>query len=213
MHSVKTFRILEYDALLSDVHCGLQAEVKFCTTRNVISVPTNTQEVRQSCIKPGKWNADKSSEYERNIDKNKVNSLVTKIHDLPVDDIYKELQQILIEPALVTFPQYKKKTYTKKSNNVTLEGYDFKCLKVRKQYHKARQKYNLHKNRVNFDQMITASRKYKIELKRVKTKEKSNVVKELRKTKNSDPKTYWRILNGQKKNPEVPSLTCQLTFK
>lgn len=204
MHSVKKFRILEYDALLSDVHCGLHTELKFCTTRNIISVPTNTQGVRQSCIKPGKWNTDKSNEYERNIDKEKVNSLVTKIDDLTVDEIHKELQQILIEPALVTFPQHKKKTYTKKSNNATLESYDFQCLKGRKQYHKARQKYNLHKNRANFDQMITASRKYKVELKRVKTKERSNVVKELRKTKNDDPKTYWRILNGQKKNPEIP---------
>ena len=176
--------------MLSDVHCGLHAELKFCTTHNIITVPTNTQEVRQACIKPGKWNIDKSSEYVRNIDKGKVNYLVTKIHDLTVDEIHKELQQILIEPALVTFPQYKKKTYTKKSNNVTLEGYDYQCLKVRKQYHKARQKYNLHKNRVNFDKMISESRKYKIELKRVKTKEKSNIVKELRKTKCSDPKTY-----------------------
>ena len=113
MHLVKTFRILDYDPLLSDVHCGLHAELKFCTTRNVISTPTNTQEVRQSCIKPGKWNTDKSRDYERNIDKEKVDSLVTKIHDLTVDEINKELKQILIEPALVTFPQYKKtKTYT-----------------------------------------------------------------------------------------------------
>lgn len=204
MHLVKKFRILDYDALLSDVHCGLHAQLKFCTNCNVISMPTNTQEIRQSCVKPGKWNNDKSGEYERIIDKEKVNSLVTKIHDLTVDEIHKELQQILIEPALVTFPQYKKKTYTKKSNNVTLEGYDYQCLKVRKQYHKARQKYNLHKNSVNFDQMITLSRKYKIELKRVKTKEKSCMVKELRKTKCSDPKTYWRILNGKKKKPDIP---------
>ena len=75
---------------------------------------------------------------------------------------------------------------------------------MRKQYHKARQKYNLHKNSVNFDQMIKLSRKYKIELKRVKTKERSIIVQELRKTKCSDPKTYWRILNGKKTKPEIP---------
>ncbi len=52
--------------------------------------------------------------------------------------------------------------------------------------------------------MIAESRKYKIELKTVKTKEKANIFKELRRTKCSDPKTYQRILNGEKKNPEIP---------
>ena len=204
MHLVKNFRVLDYDALLSDVHCGLHAQLKFCITRNIITVPTNTHKVKQSCIKPGKWNSDKSIEYEGNIDKDKVNNLVSGIHNMTVDEIHKELQQILIKPALGTFPQYKKKIYTKKSNNVTLEGYDYQCLKERKQYHKARQKYNQHKNKVNFDKMIIESKKYKIELKRVKTKERSNIVEELRKIKCNDPKTYWKILNGQKKNPEIP---------
>ena len=52
--------------------------------------------------------------YEGNIDKRKVNDLVAKIHDLTIDEIHKELKQILIEPALVTFPQYKKKSMHKK---------------------------------------------------------------------------------------------------
>ena len=90
-------------------------ELKFSTTHYIITVPINTQEVRQSCIKPDNWNIDdKSSEYERNIDKGRVNDLVIKIHDLTVDEIHKELQQILIEPALVTFPQFKQKTYIKR---------------------------------------------------------------------------------------------------
>ena len=96
-------------------HTATHAELKFSTTCNIITVLINTQEVRQSRIKPDKWNIDdKSSEYERNIDKGRVNDLVTKIHDLTVDEIHKELQQILIEIALVTFPQFKQKTYIKK---------------------------------------------------------------------------------------------------
>ena len=52
--------------------------------------------------------------YEGNIDKRKVNDLVAKIHDLTIDEIHKELKQILIEPAFVTFPQYKKKKHPQK---------------------------------------------------------------------------------------------------
>ena len=156
------------------------AELKFSTTCNIITVPINTQEVRQSRIKPDKWNIDKSSEYERNIDKGRVNDLVIKIHCLTLDEIHKELQQILIEPALVTFPQFKQKTYIKKSNNSILEDCDYQCLKVTNKYHKARHIiYSLHKNGVNFDKMTTESRKYKIELKTVKIKERNNIVKEL----------------------------------
>ena len=52
--------------------------------------------------------------------------------------------------------------------------------------------------------MVAESRKYKIELKRVKNKERTNIVKELKRTKCSDPKSYWKILNGQKNNTEIP---------
>ena len=52
--------------------------------------------------------------------------------------------------------------------------------------------------------MIEKSRKYKVNLKRVKNKERDNLIKELRKCKSDDPKVYWKILNSQKRNCQVP---------
>ena len=52
--------------------------------------------------------------------------------------------------------------------------------------------------------MIEKSRKYKVNLKRVKNKERDNLIKELRKCKSDDPKAYWKILNSQKRNCQVP---------
>ena len=52
--------------------------------------------------------------------------------------------------------------------------------------------------------MVAESRKYKIKLKPVKNKKRTNIVKELKRTKCSDPKSYWKILNVQKNNTEIP---------
>ncbi len=124
--------------------------------------------------------------YEGSIDLSKVNELIAKSNDFTVDDINKELQQILIVPALTTFPQNKKTEYQKKSNKATLKGYDRQCFKARKQYNQARQKYHHHKTRANFNKIIEESRRYKGKLKRVKLKEKTNLIKELRKNKGKE---------------------------
>ncbi len=121
--------------------------------------------------------------YEGSIDLSKVNELIVKTNDLTVDDINKELQQIFIVPTLTTVPQNKKTAYQKTSNNATLEDCDRQCFKARKQYNQARQKHHHHKTRANFNKMIEESRRYKGELKRVKLKEKTNLIKELRKNK------------------------------
>ena len=62
-----------------------------------------------------------------NINETKINELITKLEELPIDDINLELKQILIEPALATFPPYKKRKYIKKSNNASSVGYDKEC--------------------------------------------------------------------------------------
>ena len=64
--------------------------------------------------------------------------------------------------------------------------------------------YHLHRSSVNFNNMIEKSKEYKANLKRVKNKERNNLIKELRKCKSDDPKAYWKILNNQKKNCQVP---------
>lgn len=57
---------------------------------------------------------------------------------------------------------------------------------------------------MNFNNMIEKSREYKANLKRVKNKERDSLTKELRKCKSDDPKAYWKILNGQKRNGQIP---------
>lgn len=81
MHSVLVSKILENDALFSDVHCGLNAQLEFTIKYNMFIADANTQEVRQPGVKPGQLNVEIKSAYERNINLSNVNEVIAKISD------------------------------------------------------------------------------------------------------------------------------------
>ena len=106
----------------------------------------------QSKVKPGGWRVGKQGEHVRNIDANKINETVEKVDELSVE--------VLIEPALKVFPQFRKRKYIKKGNNANMIGYDKRSWMSRKQYHKAKHIYNLYKSTLNYSCMISKSNKY-----------------------------------------------------
>lgn len=203
---VSEFSVLNFDPLYSDVHCGLCTRLEFDifvkSDSHMPSNEENSEKEKQS--RPGKWKEEKKEEYLRNIDKRKVNSLLLGVDELSIDEISHRIKEIIIEPAIVVFPPLARCKYIKKSNNASMEGYDSKCIKSRKEYHKAKHKYNVRKNNANFVCMINKSRKYKQEMKRVHRKQKSNMVKKLRETKTKDPTAYWKIIKGKKKTKDIP---------
>lgn len=203
MQSVEAFKVLDFDPMISDVHCGLCTRLKLKVSNAIPLLNTNIQEFTES-IRPGKWNVEKKSEYMNYIDEDKVNEMMANIHDTPIDDINHELKQILIEPALKTFPQTKGKSYIKKSNNANLVGYDRQCWRSRQEYHKARHRYHMHKTSSNFNTMTEKSKTYKRNLKRVKSKEQTILINKLRSCKGNNSREYWKVLNGQKKDCHIP---------
>lgn len=208
MQHVKQFKVLEYDPLYSDVHMGLHIQLKFecrVAEENVSSgnINNNVEECDGS-IRPGRWNLDKSCEYENNIDVPRVNDIIGKIDELTVNEISEELKNILIEPAIKVFPPPKNIKYVKKSNGVSMNGYDFKSWKCRKEYHKAKRKHYVCKSRTNYDNMINKSKTYKKALKRVNNKANADLIKKLRENKSKDPQSYWKILRGRKKSDRIP---------
>ena len=104
-----------------------------------------------SCDTPGKWRVEKQGDYVRSIDVNRVNQLFVRVGELSVNDITTELKHILVDPAKEVFPKFKSKKYIKKSNNTCMKGYDNKSWKCRKEYHKAKHKYNLNKTNNNYN--------------------------------------------------------------
>ena len=80
-----------------------------------------------------------------------------------------------------------------------MNGYDSKCFRSTKEYHKAKHNYNVRKNNVNFNIMIIKSKDYRREFKRIPNKQRTIVIKQLRENKNKDPSLHWKIIKGSKK--------------
>ncbi len=153
LQSVEAFKVLDFDPMISDVHCVLCTRLKFKVLNDISILKTNIQECNES-VKPGKWDAEKKSEYVSHIDNDKVNEMMANIHVTSIDDINHELKHILIEPSLKILPQTKRKCYIKKSNNACLVGYGRQCWRSRQEQHKARHRYHMHKSSANFNTMI-----------------------------------------------------------
>ena len=102
MQLVETFKVLDFDPMVSDVHCGLHTKFIFKCLSKETNVKSDTQVVLE-CVKPGKWNTGKKSDYVSQINEGKINELIEKAQFLAIDDINMEFKQILIESALKVF--------------------------------------------------------------------------------------------------------------
>ncbi len=103
MKYVVVLQVLDYEPLWSDVHCGLHARIKCEIQSTVPVVNREAKESRQSGVRPSKWNVEKQFLCVSNIDETKINELIAKVDELPMDAINLDLKQILIEAALATF--------------------------------------------------------------------------------------------------------------
>lgn len=156
----------------------------------------NTPNVR-NYVKPGRWERGRQNEYIRNIDEGKVHQLVDRVDQMSVEEITGEMNQILVEPAFKVFPPKSSRKYIKPSNNANMYGYDRVSWQSRKQYHKAKTKYNKHKNNSNYNELLLKSKKYKQELKRISHKRKIDLVKQIKDNKKKDPQIFWKIFNNK----------------
>ncbi len=82
MQSVEVFKVLDFDPMISDVHCGLCTRLKYEVLRDISILKANIEESNESA-KLGKWDAEKKSEYVSHIDEEKVNEMMTNIHVNP----------------------------------------------------------------------------------------------------------------------------------
>uniref|UniRef100_A0A0N7ZBB2 Reverse transcriptase domain-containing protein n=1 Tax=Scylla olivacea TaxID=85551 RepID=A0A0N7ZBB2_SCYOL len=205
LKDVNEFRVLDYDPLYSDIHCGIHVQLKvnieYAIINNANIAPVSNYN------QPSKWRASKEEDYIAEIDENQVKELIEQMDSMDIEDVSTRIKNILLGAAVKVFPPKKKKNYVKQSNNASLSGYDNICWYTRKAYHKARHKYNLRRSEDNKKDMIEKSKKYKAELKRVHNKEKENMLIKLKANRNKDPKTYWKILKENDGNKSKTTLT------
>lgn len=142
---VNNFKVLDFEPLFSDVHCGLHTVLEFsCESRQ--SGDQNRDMEETTIVRPGKWRHERKGEYVKQVDVSRVYELFGLVDDLPVEHFTHQLKLVLIEPALKVFPQRSDGKYIKISNKANINGYEKQCHKARKEYHKAKRKNNKHKN-------------------------------------------------------------------
>ena len=62
----------------------------------------------------------------------------------------------------------------------------------------------MRKNNANFNIMVTKSKNYRRQIKRIQNKQRTRVIKQLRENKSKDPSLYWKIIKGSIKGKNIP---------
>ena len=108
---------------------------------------------------------------------------------------------MLQQAAAESFGTYKHFDNDKSSSPTKLPTwFDRKCAKTRKNFHSAKYQYKLRKTFENKERLKTTSKIYKNTVKLSHRKFQQNNIINLQNLKISNPRKYWKFLNGKKKN-------------
>ena len=81
MQLVEILKVLEFDPMLADVHCGLHAKFWFiCLSKGTIA--KSDTYVALGCAKPGKWDTDKKCKNAGQINVGNIIEWIEKVQDL-----------------------------------------------------------------------------------------------------------------------------------
>ncbi|CAG2184425.1 unnamed protein product [Mytilus edulis] len=190
---VKEFDIMEFDPLVSDVHCQLHVVIQ----APVILYNSN-DELSQFCSENmSKWRKEKCSEFLDNVKSDhdcQLEQLLLELDNLEVQQgihqnemnkVVERISNFFQSVATKTFGKYKPfKNRKPKSDNKP--WFNKQCFDSRKKFHKARKRYSFIKNADNRKHMKNASKSYKIEISKANELYQRNIGNKLRQTKKSD---------------------------
>ena len=210
------FKVDIFDPLLSDKHNPICLTLN---TKKEIKQPinsTNKNLVSNDNIVRCNWEIEKSGEYEKSFDIDKINSFTEKVFKINPNDIThstldciaKDLKDILLEPAKITgmhkevkirannIRNRKSKPWFNKSCKISMKNYK-RCKKTLRRTSNENEKLKL-KSLGKEHRKLTRKvrRKYYIDL--------NSKLKALR-TKN--PGEYWRILNQGKNKVKTGNIS------
>jgi len=210
---IKHFDIGEFDPVLSDVHCPLELHFDIGNSFLPEDNFENTHESlnhSDTYIKPT-WNVASREEFRNSFDMNIVDELRDELDSIlsgenfneqVVNNVTKKVTKVLFDAAdACNFIETKmvSKRNTKTSQK---QWFDRECKTARENYYRAKNKYRRLRTSVSHDEMLQSSKKYKKEINKKFKDFNNSIVNKLRGLKNTDPKSYWSLLNkysGDKK--------------
>ncbi|CAC5408710.1 unnamed protein product [Mytilus coruscus] len=197
---VKSFDVLDYNPLYSDVHCGLSVYLHSNVKKN-----TTKQNVGH-CSKSNyiKWNAAKQDEFVEAIFSSQLSfgELDTIFNEEcegnqvknVIDKAVNKIGEIFRNTAKSIFGS--KKSTRKKVKPDNKPWYTKSCQEKRKQFNINRKKYNLRKSSVNKQILTRSGREYKKEMKKSYSEHLKKFETQLRNASKTDTKKFWGILKS-----------------
>ena len=141
MSAVQEFDVLDFNPFLSDIHKEVVVVLTGSKYESHINEPHQNVHDNQNDVvsnSSSKWHEEKKSNYVDNLDTGKLDILVNNIDTLTVQESFQQINNILIDAAVVTFPS----NFKRRRRQKNIEGYSKVCWQSRKQYHSAKQRYN-----------------------------------------------------------------------
>ena len=205
---IKSFRVLELDALFSDGHSLISTSLCFKNDLKVKkSVPINTK-----ARKP-RLPEEKRTNFIENLNRIKIQSLLENITQTSqaTDSLSKEKVNALCNTFSEIFNEsanscnnYNNSRNT--ANNNKKPWFGHQCAKSRKTYHRAKKMHAKHPSPASKASVVSASKMYKKKLNYFIRKHKKDTQNKLRKLKSKSPKQFWKILNNlqsKKENKDI----------
>ncbi|CAG2184684.1 unnamed protein product [Mytilus edulis] len=200
----------------SDVHSPITTTLHMNEFTVVNDQIDNTCDSSVSC-RVKKWDVSKKTSYVDNIDKEKLQVLYTDLEETLSDNLDKDkvnsfvskLSNLFIESAKNTFGS-RKDTQKRKSTNKKPKGdkpwFNEECRFERQNYRKLKRKLKFRKTDTLKREVSEAEKRYKNTLDANSKKYRKQMRSKLKYMKTSDPKEYWNLLNRgkQKKQPNLP---------
>ena len=202
--------------ILSDVNCPVFLELNFEKSCS------ETTESSSNEVKIKLWDQKKQELFLSNLDLDALNIVNNEILQLKTSDetCQKDINNIVdnITNLIITSAEksFGKLPLYSKSDNISKSPswFGHNCIKARKQFHTARYRYKLRKTYANKEFLKNASTNYKRTVKMYHFKFQQNNIQNIRKLKHTNPKKYWKFLNGKKnENIKADSETLFIFFK
>ncbi|MEW8548127.1 MAG: reverse transcriptase family protein, partial [Candidatus Thiodiazotropha sp.] len=204
--SVIDFQVLDFDSILSDVHCPLVLHIDGFSEGSISSgeVPQNNiSEVRKKIV----WKNDSHTAFAESISLDEVREVCTLMDEykhinddninnlINVDTLVDKCNKILLKAAEDSGNVVNITDRSNVGNIKRKPWYNNECKMLRKEYHRSKN-YNRRQKTVESRlNVVRASKAYKKAINKQFRAYQSDVVKKLRDLQTTNPKAYWSIIN------------------
>ncbi|XP_033736865.1 uncharacterized protein LOC117325053 [Pecten maximus] len=198
--NIDDFEILDFNSLLSDVHCPISFTLHFDDVLNTTISCNNPTKMEEGI---NKWKAEKAVDFVNNIDDDSIKYITDLINncndplELNIDELIDKCCNILLHAAKNSLGiNIKKRNVNNKSVASNKPWFDLNCKKARKTYRQCKVQYRRRRNEYFYNKYKESEKAYKYTMNKSIKTYKYDVRKKLETMKSKNPRDYWKLLKG-----------------